>query len=114
MKWLDLFSHKHSQTSLKKSEDVAQNHSPKSYRDISKRAPINLVSGLFDTQKSYTPFTLRRHIHHFCENIPHYARKFTRGHGVIIIILTILAYAIYGMGFILRTELHLRVINDNP
>jgi hypothetical protein len=73
MKWFDsLFSDKRSQTSLKSGDDVAQNHSPKSYRDISKRGPINLVSGLFDTQKSYTPFTLRRHIHHFCEHIPEF------------------------------------------
>jgi len=28
--------------------------------------------------------------------------------------IAVLAYAIYGLGFILRTELHLRVINNNP
>lgn len=114
MKWFDLFSDKRSQTSLKSGDDVAQNHSPKSYRDISKRGPINLVSGLFDTQKSYTPFTLRRHIHHFCEHIQEYVWRLTRGHMSIIIMIAVLAYAIYGLGFILRTELHLRTINSNP
>ena len=114
MKWFDFFSDKRVRTSLKNSEDIANNHSPKSYRDISKRASINLMSGLFDTQKSYTPFTLRRHLQHFCENIPQYVSQLTRGHIIIIVILATLAYAIYGLGFILRTELHLRFISDHP
>ena len=114
MKWFDLFSHKHSQTSLKDSGDVSKNHSPKSYRDISKRTHINLVSGLFDTQKSYTPFSLRRNITDFCHHIPRYVSQLTRGHWSIILILTLLAYCIYGLGFIIRTEMNLRILNDNP
>lgn len=71
MKWFDsLFSDKPSHTSVKDADDVAKNHSPKSYRDISKRAHISLVSGLFDSQKSYTPFSLRKKIHQLCRNTP--------------------------------------------
>lgn len=93
MKWFDsLFSDKKSRTSIKELDDIANNHSHKSYRDISKRNPISLVSGLFDAQKSYTPFSLRKNIESFCRNFPEYIGKVTRGHWSIIIILTILAY----------------------
>jgi len=98
MKWFDsLFSDKQSRTSLKEASRVEQNHSHKSYRDISKREPITLLSGLFESQKSYTPFSLRRNIEHFCRQIPHFMGRITRGHWSIIIIVTILAYCIYGI-----------------
>lgn len=115
MKWFDsLFSDKSSETSLKSQNDVAQNHSHTSYQDIKKRSPISLVQGIFDTRKSLTPFSLRKKILRFCEACPKYLKTLTRRHWFIVALLLLLAYIVYGIGFIIRTERHLDTLREEP
>lgn len=115
MKWFDsLFSDKSSETSLKSQDDVTQNHSHTSYRDIKKRSSISLVQGIFDTRKSFTPFSLRKKILRFCEAFPKYLKTLTRRHWFIVALLLLLAYIVYGIGFIIRTERHLDTLREEP
>ena len=115
MKWFDsLFSDKSSETSLLSKDDVAQNHSHTSYRDIKKRNPISLARDVFDGQKSFTPFSLRKKIDRMCETFPKYLRTLTRRHWFIVGLLLLLAYMIYGIGFIIRTERHIEALRENP
>lgn len=116
MKWFDsLFSAKKSPTSLQRDADVAKNSSHKSYRDIRKRNPIlSLVQGVFDPRKSYTPFSLRKHIHEFSETWPQYLKSLTHKHWFLVLLLLILAYVVYGVGFIIRTEVHMETLRDAP
>jgi hypothetical protein len=116
MKWFDsLFSDKQSHTSLHGGDEVEKNMSHKSYRDIRKRKPIiSLTQGIFDAKKSYTPFSFRRKIHSFCEQCETYVPTLTRRHWIVIIIVIVLAYLIYGLGFLLRTEAHMETLRDAP
>ncbi len=115
MKWFDsLFSDKSPETSLKSKDDVAQNHSHTSYRDIKKRSPISLVQGIFDTRKSFTSFSLRKKILQFCEAFPVYLKTLTRRHWFIVALLLLLAYVVYGVGFLIRTERHLDNLRNQP
>lgn len=115
MKWFDsLFSDKSSETSLLSKDDVAQNHSHTSYRDIKKRSPISLVQGIFDTRKSLTPFSLRKKIQELCVVLPAYLKTLTRRHWFIVALLLLLAYIVYGAGFIMRTEKHLDTLREEP
>jgi len=116
MKWFDsLFSDKKTHTSLKTDDDVSQNTSSKSYRDIQKRNPIlSLARDVFDNRKSYTSFSLRKNIEYFCENFSIYIFSLTRRHWILMSLLFVLAYLVYGAGFIIRTERHVQIIQDNP
>lgn len=115
MKWFDsLFSDKSSETSLKSQDDVAQNLSHTSYRDIKKRNPISLARDVFDGQKSFTPFSFRKKIIRFCEACPRYVKTLTRRHWFIVGLLLLIAYMIYGAGFIIRTEHHIEALRENP
>lgn len=116
MKWFDsLFSDKHSDTFLKERDSVEKNHSHKSYRDIKKRAPIlSLSQWIFDPKKSYTPFSIRRNIQKFYHVVNISLSSCTRRHWVVVCVLLILSYCIYGLGFIIRTEIHLNTLRDNP
>jgi hypothetical protein len=116
MKWFDsLFSDKKTHTSLKTNDDVSRNTSSRSYRDIQKRNPIlSLARDVFDTRKSYTSFSLRKNIEYFCENFSSYILSLTRRHWILISLLFVLAYCVYGVGFIIRTERHVQAIQDNP
>ncbi len=116
MKWFDsLFSDKNTHTSLSKGDIVAGNTSKMSYKDIRKRHPvISLTQGIFDTKKKYTPFSFRRNIEHFCESFPKYISSLTRRHWYLIFLLLVLAYSVYAVGFIIRTENNIEALRDNP
>jgi hypothetical protein len=116
MKWFDsLFSDKKIPTSLSKGDDIASNTTKTSYKDIKKRHPIiSLTRDIFDTKKSYTPFSLRKSIEQLCESCPRYAASMTRRHWILIFVLLILAYSVYAVGFILRTEDNISALRDNP
>jgi len=116
MKWFDsLFSDKKIPTSLKKGDDIASNTSKTSYKDIKKRHPIiSLTRDIFDIKKSYTPFSLRKNIEQFCESYPRSIASMTRRHWILIVVLLVLAYSVYAVGFIIRTEDNISALRDNP
>lgn len=99
MKWFDsLFSDKKTHTSLKNRDDIGENTSKTSYRDIKKRNPIlSLAGDIFDTKKKYTPFSFRRNIEHCCEVFPGYLSSLTKRHWIIIGLLGVFAYSIYAV-----------------
>ncbi len=94
---------------------MASNTSKTSYKDIRKRHQvISLTRDIFDTKKSYTPFSFRKNIEKLCTLCPQHISSMTRRHWVMIFVLLVLAYAVYTAGFILRTEDNIEALKENP
>ncbi len=115
MKWFDSLSRSQKKmTHIRGGNDISQNQNNTSHRDIGKKKnTISLSRNIFHSQKKLR-INLRESIDIFVEDWTLMFARMTRRQWYMVIFIFFLAYIVYGVGFLVRTEKNLQTIIDTP